>query len=386
MQLFADFKKIKFHKGLLELYTGKLLIEFGSDILGVFFSIFLYQQYKSLNLVILFFFVSHLAYAVTVPWGAKLMNKLGMKQSLLWSVFARLFILLAFYFFPQNIFFYTVIALVSLTMMRNLFWVPFHTESARLSDKDQRGKQFSILFAVTAILGVLAPLVAGFVLDKWNFQIIVLIAVFFCLLSLWPLLKVEESQEKFSWTIKETWHNFFHPFNRRLVLACMSDGFVNLVQNVFWPLFIFSILQEQYRAMGLLTALILLVSVILHLFIGSLLDNWKKAKVLHIGVTVNASAWFFKALVSSGLQIFLVSTYHALAIIILHNSFNTMIYERTADQGHYIDEYTVLREMADGFGRIVGLVLIFLLLLLFPLQAVFVLAGLVALFINLLKE
>jgi len=56
-----------------------------------------------------------------------------------------------------------------------------------------------------------------------------------------------------------------------------------------------------------------------------------------------------------------------------------------ADQGHYVDEYTVIKEMAVQFGRIIMIsVVILLLYLSFALQWVFILAALASLAFNLI--
>ncbi|MCB9802899.1 MFS transporter [Candidatus Nomurabacteria bacterium] len=385
MRLIQDLRQVKFAKGLVNLYLGKLLLDFGSNIFGIFFPIFLYQQYKDINLVILYFIFGYGAYFLTLPWGAKLMTKIGIKNSLILSVIFRIPYFAAFYFFPENPLLYSILAWFSITWVRNLFWTPFHTESARLSDKKSRGKQFSILFSIASILSIVAPLIAGFILDRWAFSVVVVLSLGFCLLSIWPILTLPDSKEEFSWTYRETWSYFLHPFNRRMVFAYMSDGLVNLVNGVFWPLFIFSILNEKYQVMGLLTAGILFFGLVLRLFIGNLLDRWQKRKMVKVGAALNASAWFLKTLVVSGLQVFLVSTYHALALIVLQTSLNTLVYEKAADRGHYIDEYTVIKEMSDGAGRVFGLVLVAILLLFLPVQASFVVAGVMALFVNLLR-
>jgi len=170
-----------------------------------------------------------------------------------------------------------------------------------------------------------------------------------------------------------------------MVVAYMSDGLANIVQLIFWPLFIFILLDEKYQAVGYITAAIILTGVILRLFIGQLLDKFNKTKLVKVGTILNSTAWLLKVAVVSTLQIFFVSIYHALAMIVLRTSLDTLVYEKAADRGHYIDEYTVIKEMAIHLGKIIGLLLIALLLLFFPLQVSFVIAAIASLFIILLK-
>ena len=62
---------------------------------------------------------------------------------------------------------------------------------------------------------------------------------------------------------------------------------------------------------------------------------------------------------------------------------DAMMYQKAADSGHYIDEFSVIREIAITFGR-VGLILVMALLTLWlPLATAFVLAAVASLAITL---
>ena len=385
MKIIEDYKKLGFSKDLLSLYSGKLFLDFGAHVFGLFLPIFLYQYYNNIYIVILYYFLGSLLYFITLPIGARLMQDINIKNSIIISVFFRLIFFLAFYKFLDNPTLYFIIAVLSGTIMRNTFWLPFHTELALLTDRKNRGKQFGIIFSVTAILGVIAPIIAGFVLDKWSFGVIAVISLIISLISLLFFSKLPENREEYSWSFKETFQYLFHPFNRRMVIAYISDGIIGIVKVLFWPLFIFIILDEQYRAVGLITGAIVLLGILLRLFIGNLLDRFKKTNLIKVGIALNSTAWIIKVGIASAFQIFIASTYHILALIVLRTSLDTLVYEKAADRGHYIDEYTVIKEMSIHLGKVLGLIVIAFLLLFFPLQVSFIVASISVLFISLLK-
>ncbi|MAF20868.1 MAG: hypothetical protein CMI55_04315 [Parcubacteria group bacterium] len=62
-----------------------------------------------------------------------------------------------------------------------------------------------------------------------------------------------------------------------------------------------------------------------------------------------------------------------------------MAYGAAADQGHYVDEFTVLKEMAINFGKTLMVVLVVIVSLYFSIQWVFILAALASVVVNLLK-
>jgi hypothetical protein len=65
---------------------------------------------------------------------------------------------------------------------------------------------------------------------------------------------------------------------------------------------------------------------------------------------------------------------------------DAMTYEQAADAGHYIDEYTVLREMSLNIGRILIILFLLALSLQFSITISFFVAALISLGINRLSN
>lgn len=383
--LVADYKKLGFSKGLVSLWSGKLILEFALNLFGLFLPIFLYQELGGIDGVIIWFIVISLGYFLVLPGSASFMNRIGLKASLIIGVAARIPYFYALYKLPEDPVFYAALSAASLVVVRSFFWLPFQTDSAKFSNKKNRGKQFGMIFAASSVLAIAAPIAGGFILDRFDFAVLSVISLIICVMSAIPLLFVPQIKEEISWSYMETIKYFFHPFNRRMVIAYMSDGAVGTVNGVFWPLFIFSIMNENFSDLGMLTGGILLVGVVLRLVVGNLLDKFKKTKMVRVGILLNSTAWIVKTLVVSAMQVFLSSIYHTLATIVLRTSLDTLVYEKAADRGHYIDEYTLIKEMAIHIGKVITLVAVVLLLMIFPIQAAFILAAIVSLFISLLR-
>lgn len=379
-----DYRNISFSQGLISLWSGKLLLDFGLNIFGLFLPIFLYQQYHNTDLLIIWYIAVSLGYFLLAPLGGQLMNKIGIRASLLIGVFFRIPYFYAFYKLPDDPIFYAAMAALSLIIVRSTFWLPFHTDSAKFSSRRNRGKQFGVIFSLSSLLAIVAPVIGGFLMDKWDFSLLAVISLIVSLTSIIPFWFLPATKEEVSWSCRETFKYFFHPFNQRMVVAYMSDGAVGVINGVFWPLFIFMALDERYKAVGLLTGGILLAGVVLRLIIGNMLDKFNKLKMVKIGTILNSSAWVIKVAVGSVMQIFLASVYHTLAVIVLRTSLDTLVYDKAADRGHYIDEYTLIKEMALHAGKVLALIIVAALLFIFPLQATFVLAAIAALLVSLL--
>ena len=155
-----------------------------------------------------------------------------------------------------------------------------------------------------------------------------------------------------------------------------------MVGYAIWPIFIWQLLDGNYFEIGVLSALIVLVSLVLQVITGKMLDNKNKKTILHWGTVFYAFGWIFKIFVLTSFQIFVVGAYHSLAAIFKNTSFDTLSYEYLADNGHYIDEYTVLREMAIQVGRVLMLLFAIFVAINFGIACTFVLAALASLFVN----
>lgn len=95
-----------------------------------------------------------------------------------------------------------------------------------------------------------------------------------------------------------------------------------------------------------------------------------------------AIGWVVKIFVLTAFHIFVAGLYHSLTRILTRTTFETMFYELAADQGHYVDEFTVLREMAIQLGKVVTLLLVSIIALFFAIQWTFVIAAVSALLLN----
>jgi MFS family permease len=166
----------------------------------------------------------------------------------------------------------------------------------------------------------------------------------------------------------------FKPRNRNLVLAYIGDGIQAITLSAIWPLFVFILLKEKYTALGLITALTLLVILVLRLITGSLFDKWNKSKLIIIGAALASSGWLLKILVATPFQVFAADTYHGMGRTVNRTSVDAMTYEQSADNGRYVDEYTTLKEMSLATGRVLMLAFTALIVLYFGLNTAFIAA------------
>jgi len=107
---------------------------------------------------------------------------------------------------------------------------------------------------------------------------------------------------------------------------------------------------------------------------------------MKIGSILYSFGWIVKIFITSAFHIFLASTYHNFALIILRTPFDALMYEKAADAGHFVDEYSTLREMYLQTGRVIIMILILIMLNFVSINVAFFLAAMASLLVNLLPK
>lgn len=358
--VFNDFRRIKLSGALTALYSNRIIQQIAAGLIGIFFPILLYTKFNySLYKVVLYFFILNFIWMIIVPLGAKTMSKIGIKKSLIVSVFIGW----AWYYFIRKFsmdgaLIFLSIALLADVLTAFFYWVPYHTDFAEFSDKRTRGKQLAFLAAIASVVSIIIPFVSGSLIQNYGYGILFLFALLVYLISIVPLFLLPDLRENYSFGYFQTFKEVFKKKNRRMLFSYAADGMQDTVGSVVWPIFIWLLLNKEFVAVGAISSIIIFVSLIVQLLMGDLADRFDKKRVLRWGTALDAVAWCVKMFVGTGFQIFVASTFHSFANIIMRTPFDALMYERAADSGHYVDEYTVVREIALNVGRLLMLGLI----------------------------
>jgi len=391
--MFKSLEKKYFDKplsqGFVCLYTGKTIVMIASAMLGIFLPIFLYELFgQNFQMVVIYYGLGSFFYGIFVSIGGKFLNKFGFRRSLRISVLVGALFYVLFYFIDQDNWKYIIpLSLFVLTFYRLSYWLPYHVDFAKFTSSKDRGRQVSMINATRLILGIFIPLIAGFIITRFNFDVLFVIAIILYLISGIPYLTIPHTREKFSWTFKQTWQQFFSKKRRKINLAYIADGAENVVGIVVWPIFIYQLLNGDYFKIGAISTLIIGVTVIVQLVLGRYIDvESSQKRVLKWGSLFYSAGWIIKIFISTAFQIFVVGVYHGIASIFLRTPFDALTYEIAADQEHYVDEFTVLHEMSIQLGKSLMIVLVILISLCFAIQWVFVLAALATIVFNLLQR
>ena len=372
-------------RGFMGLYFGRVIMTISGGLLSVFLPIFLYNLFnKNIQGVMLYYIIAAFVYMVLVPFGVQFLNAFGFRKSLVTATIAAAIMYTALYFTTGETALYLIpLSLIALIAFRLFFWIPYHVDFAMFTRTKKRGEQIGLMLATLTLLGVVGPMIAGYLIIHFGMPVLFAISVVAFIVGIIPFSIVPRTNEKFSWSYGESWRQLFARENRAVVLSSIAGGADDVLGVIVWPIFIFLLLQGDYFKVGALSSFIAGATILMQLFLGRQLDKiGDKNQILKMGSVLYAIGWVIKIFVATAFQVFIAGLYHKFTKIFTDTSFNAIFYEMAADQGHYIDEFTLLSEVALQIGKILALVAVSIIALYAGIQWAFIIGVIAALYLN----
>jgi len=159
---------------------------------------------------------------------------------------------------------YAIIAIGSVA--DTFYWPSYHAYFARVGDDEHRGHQISAREAIAAIIGVVSPLVTGFLLVTFGARIAFGITAGIVALAAVPLLWTPEFRvaKSAAGAIRAALPG---------VLLFMGDGFTGGIYVFVWQVALFQSLHESFMAFGGALAVAAIVGAIGGLYLGRYIDQ-----------------------------------------------------------------------------------------------------------------
>ena len=373
--------------GFASLYIGRSITTVAGGLLGLFLPLFLYNLFhENIGLVLLYFSASHFLYLIFVIFGAQFLNRFGFRNALRASVLAGALHFGIFIFVTENTAWFLIpLTVLILLIYRLLYWIPYHVDLAKFTSIQNRGRELSLMEATFLIISTLVPVIAGFIIVRYDFSVLFFLAIVLYLVSGFSYITIPETNERFSWGYMETWKKFFSHLHSKTLLGYMADGAESVVGLIIWPVFIFQILDGDYLSVGVLSTLITAVAIVVQLSLGRIIDTTlKKETVMWWGSIFYSLGWIAKTFIATAFGIFVAGAYHSIMHIFTRTPLDTLTYEMAADEGHYVDEFTVLKEIALTAGKLIMFAATGIALMFVSIQWTFLLSALAALALTLL--
>lgn len=374
------------NRELGELYASMAIRGLAISLVGIFEPIYIYLYFdRSIPLTLLYFGILSLLFGILSPFGGRILSRLGLKHSMLLSVpFLFLYFLGLWQIEKLGIFFFVII--IFHVMQNILYWPAFHIDFVRFSDKGRRGKEIGYASIIFSIFSAIGPFVGGVIITIFGFQELFAIVLAVLFVSMVPLFLSQEIKEDYSDNFKQAFKETLKKTRRAKVAALGFAGAEFAVYAYIWPLYLF-ILAINFRELGLIISLSLLVSLIFIYFIGKTSDKIGSEKLLTIGAILNAILWPVKMFVRTPLDAFLAHTLHNFGSYAAFIPFTAIFYDWAGQYKTSRDRLVIVREIAFNISRgVFLLILAFVFMFTDYLAISFLIAGVLSLGFLLIKK
>jgi len=374
-------------EGFVQLFISKRLIQgLATAMMGMFVPIFLYQVTESQFWIVGLFYIAVFGgYALFLVPGMSITNKIGFSRALtLGAIFSVAQFIILYFTDAFNVWYMLLPLVVMMVGFRIFHWVPYHVDFTAFTKGGERGRDVSLVFATVAFMGMLGPILAGYIVENNGYEMLFGIGVVLLTLAGISYLAVPVVEEKFTWTYKETLQHMASLDFRNVLVGEMAYGAEVVVTLIAWPIFLFHVLDGNMLQIGALSTVIVAVTIVIQLIVGRYIDEKGTSKIqtLKRGSTLYAIGWLFKMFIFSATQIFFIGLYHNITRIFMKTPYNAMLYDMSGEQGKYVDEFTVMREMASHSGRVLALLVMVALTFFFTIEWTFLIGAVASLLVN----
>ncbi|MEK7499883.1 MAG: MFS transporter [Patescibacteria group bacterium] len=363
---------------LKELYISIGIFSFASSLITIFEPLFFYQQGFPIWAIALYYAIHYALYVVLLPYGGKIASRYGLERSIVFSLpfFILYFVSLAAI---PTVPLAVVGALAFLTLFKILYWPAYYAIFARFSDAKNRGTELSWLgvFHYGATIG--GPAIGGFIATLWGFPALFLAAGVLVLFSGIPLIAVKQVFRKSDFAYSGPWQMISRMEYRKTFVATIGWG-ENLIDVVFWPLYLFLILGNL-DSIGIYLSLSLVVMSLIGFFIGNRTQQSKKETVLRTYLPFMAINYIFRIFAVTPLRIIFTDSIARVSFVGVMLPMMYKIYSQAKSTKSL--EFMVAFEIVLALAKAGTAIIIAVFFMLLPIQTAFIATFILAMVLSL---
>ncbi len=336
------------NKELDGLYISVFLKTLAESLIAVFIPIYLLTLNYSLTDIAMYFLLFSTTLAIIMPLTMKLNYILGVKKTIALGTFVLIIYYYLLNYLNKGIS-YPILAFIA-GVSTAIYFSGFHIEFTRSAIKKQEASELSILKIVVLIPSILGPLIGAILISKTSFNFLFILVAIILFISVVPLLLKKDFKEKVK---KIPFKKFVSIDSKRKALVYQSEGVLNLVSGIFWPIFIYLTLKDII-SLGAIISITSLFMIFIIFYLGKLSDKNNK-KVLKIATLFNAPLWIIRLFLLSSIGFFFINLLSSITSSAIFLSFYKTIYEK-ARKSKDVIHYFLFREYNLAIGRTLFLV------------------------------
>lgn len=340
----------KVRKEIEHLYASMGIGNLAQAIITIFEPIFLYAVLGlTVQQVLLFMAAVYALYTLIIPYGGKVAARFGYAHSIFFSIPFQILFWFSLIGATHN-FAWIYFAPVLYAVQKTLLWPAFHASLARFANGKQRGREFSLMYAIMNLMQILGPMIGGFLALTLGINSIFIVAsiIYFC--SAIPLFWSQEVFVPKQYKFHDTW-KLYKKFPLRFV-GYFGFGEELLALSI-WPIYIY-LLVKNYQDIGALVTVATLIATALALYIGMYTDKHSKRTVMRVGTYFMVLTWLARLPVVSSFGVFITEALGRTAKSVNFVPMSALTYERA--ESIHIMPYIIGFEQSLAFAKFLAAV------------------------------
>lgn len=334
-----------------EMYASVAIADFAGAIVAIFEPIFLYSViHLSIPQILLLNGLTYLVYIFAIPFGARISSKYGYAHGILFSIPFQILFWVFMYAGKEHPGL-LLIGFILYGIEKSLYWPAFHASVSRFAADVQRGREFSVLYAIVNIVSIMGPFFGGVLSQYFGVRLAFVVASAIYALSFAPLFVNKEIFVPKLYEYKDTLE-LYKNFPKKS-LGYMGFGEEMLLLN-FWPVYIY-VVVKGYEKIGALVTLATLIATIIALYIGKITDQLSKRMLIKIGALFYSLFWFFRIIAQSVAAVFFADSFSRTSKDLVFIPLSTVTYERA--NATHIMPYAVFYEQSLSIGKLISAIL-----------------------------
>ncbi len=336
---------------ITDLYASTAIADFAIALVLMFEPIFMYSVlHMSVQKILLFNALLYATYIAIIPFGAKIVSRYGYAHGILFSIPFQI-IFWVFLYTGQERASLLWAAPFVLAIEKSLFWPAFHSSVARFAQDQQRGREFSVLYAIVNMAYIIGPFIGGVLSEHFGVRLafVVASAVYAC--SFIPLFRQPEVFVPKIYQFKDTLE-LYRSFPKKMV-GYFGFGEELLVLNV-WPVYIYVVVKD-YQNAGMLVTLGTLVATVLMLYVGKITDQYSKRILIKVGSFFYFLVWMSRTVSTTVPTVFAADSLSRTSKDLVFIPLSTLTYERA--EATHIMAYSVFFEQSLAIGKLSACIL-----------------------------
>lgn len=223
---------------------------------------------------------------------------------------------------------------------RALYWIPYRTASIQASA------------SIEDILIACMPLAVGVAFLTTHASWLAITACIFGIIaSILTILRISDHPEPYEWNYADSFRELVNGRNSDIIGIFILDGIHGTALVLLWPLAIFLLIGFSFPLMGALITIALLLAMIGRRLFAQV-GRFLAARPL-LALTATTSTWVLRIVASSPVHFVIIDSAHHTVWTPRRHGIDLPTHEQSADAGHYIDEFSVVKEMGLAIGSFI---------------------------------